>query len=153
MKKIFLSLLLTVCCALVTMAAEPTGKALTFRGQAKSYLQSEGYMPQIDSDGDLQFKSGGRTLYIRFNNYGPGVYMDMFFMLGIEDSSMNKVRRAADDAQKSLKFVRVDILNEEALTIDVVQYLSNFEDFKENCAEYIDIILTCRQRFLDNYNE
>ncbi len=152
MKKILFALLLFVFGAMTVSAEAPTGKALTFQNQVKSYLQSEGYMPEIDKDGDIHFKTEGRNIYIALQNWGSGVYMDMYFILGLEDSNISKVRRAADDAQKSLKFVRVDVMSEEQLTIDVVQYFSSFNDFKENFKDFLDIIMKCRQRTLDNYN-
>ena len=40
---------------------------LRLRGDIKNYLQQEGYMPEIDSDGDIKFKKEGDTFYVKIN--------------------------------------------------------------------------------------
>ena len=153
MKRILWIMMAAVLGIASAFAAAPTGKALTFQGQVKAYLQSEGYVPEIDGDGDIKFKAEGHTLYISLSNWNSGVYMDMYTILGISDSNLAKVRRAADDAQKSLKFCRVDIMSEETMTVDVTEYFTSITEFKEVFSDFLDIIMKGRKRFLENYND
>lgn len=153
MKKNFFLLMLAAIFSVTAFAATPTGKALTFQEQTMTYLKNEGYVPQIDPDGDIMFKSEGKTIYIEYSNFGPGVYMDMYCLVGIEDSNMNKLRRAADEAQRSLKFVRIDIVSEETATINIKQYLSTMADFKENGTFFVRVILDCNKKLRELYND
>ncbi len=152
MKKFLFSLMLAVICSVSAFAERPTGKALTFQNQTMEYLKNEGYVPQIDSDGDLMFKSEGKTIYVDYTNFGPGVYMDMYCLVGIEDSNMSKLRRAADEAQGGLKFVRIDFISEDTVAITIKQYLSNMEDFKENGTFFVRILLDCNKKLRELYN-
>ncbi len=91
MKRFFFALVCTVISLCAAVAEPPTGKAATMQNQVKSYLQTEGYVPTIDSDGDIKFKSEGRTYYISMQNYDSAVYIDFYTLLDISDSNIGKV--------------------------------------------------------------
>jgi hypothetical protein len=131
--------------------SDTTGKASTWTSMVKSHLINEGYAPSIDSDGDIKFKAEGRTYYIAIVNYEEGVYMDMFMLINIEDESQSKVRIAAMETQKSLKFVRFEV-SSESLSIDVMHYFDTLSTFKTMFPNMLSIIQTARTRFIDKYN-
>jgi len=153
MKRFLFALVCTVISLCQAMAEPPTGKAATMLNQVKSYLQTEGYVPTIDSDGDIKFKSEGRTYYISLQNYDNAVYIDFYTLLDISDSNIGKVRIAADKAQTSLKFARVDVVSNSTLSFDVVGYYESISTFK---AMFENMLLICnmaRERYIENYNE
>ena len=42
-------------------ADDLTSSQLKLRNEIKAFLQEEGFMPEIDSDGDIKFKKEGST--------------------------------------------------------------------------------------------
>lgn len=128
-----------------------TGNALTMRTSIQSYLRSEGYVPEIDNDGDIKFKYEGRTWYIRLQNYDDFVYVDTFYMLDLTDGNMAEVRKAADRAQVAYKFVRCDISG-NTLSISVVLPIKTITQYKEMFANILSVIGFTKQKFLEEYN-
>lgn len=68
MKKTTIILLLSLLCSFVAKA-DLSQKALNMRSQIKSYLNTEGYSPSIDSDGDIAFTYDGGKFYVHFQDY------------------------------------------------------------------------------------
>lgn len=150
MKKLLLTLLLAVI-GLAASASDTTGKALSMRTSVKSYLSSEGYLPKIDNDGDIAFKYQGSNYYITFQNWRNQVYVEIFSLLDIEGANMGQVRRAANEAQKSLKFVRCDVLT-SSISINIAIPAQTSSDFTSHFSTFLDIIKTCKERCKENYN-
>ena len=48
-------------------ADELDADQLNLRGEIVQFLKEEGFVPSIDSDGDIKFKKEGRSYYIRVN--------------------------------------------------------------------------------------
>lgn len=153
MKKFLIALICMVLALPALHAEEPTGRALSMRSKVQTVLQREGYVPSVDNDGELKFKAEGRTYYASFQNYDDGVYIDFYMLMDISDSNMVNLRKAANDAQTSLKFVRVDIVSDSTMSIDVVGYYETVSTFETLLPEMLRIISTARQRVLDNYQE
>lgn len=151
MKKAYL-LLLALFAALAAYAGDNTGKALTVRSGIKSYLQSQGYVPSIDSDNDITFKVEGRNYYITCDNYDDGVYVNFYSLLGTEGSPASAVRRAAAEAQKSLKYLRIDMYDNR-IAMKVVGYVDSSWEFTRMFSNYLDVLQTGRSRVLEYYEE
>ena len=45
-------------------ARDLNSEQLALRNEIMSFLKEEGYMPEIDSDGDIKFKSEGNDFYV-----------------------------------------------------------------------------------------
>ena len=152
MKKLILALAFALMSVFASYAGEDTGLALTVRTGIKAYLTNQGYVPSIDNDNDISFKAEGRSYYISCVNFGSDVYIDFYTLLSVEGSNMANVRVAADEAQKSLKMLRIDVLQSN-LSIGVVMLVSKASDFNKHFSDLLDIIMTGRTRVLDNYSE
>ena len=64
MKKVVSVLVMVFCCIAMLQAKEFTTKQKQLRTNIVSFLKTEGYMPEIDSDGDIKFKSEGSVYYV-----------------------------------------------------------------------------------------
>ncbi|MBO4955808.1 MAG: hypothetical protein J6C77_05340 [Muribaculaceae bacterium] len=53
--------------------AELSQKALNMRSQIKSYINSLGYSPYIDEDGDISFTYDGSSYYMHLQDYKDAV--------------------------------------------------------------------------------
>lgn len=69
MKKLFSTLLLVFFFTSFQAFAdgEFTTRQLALRSEIQSFLKQEGFMPEIDSDGDIKFKREGNTYYVRID--------------------------------------------------------------------------------------
>ena len=151
MKKIILLVVLTIM-GMSAYASDTSGKALTMRTALKSYLQSEGYAPSIDSDGDIAFKYQGSNYYIICENWNNMVYVNIFSLLDIEGALMSKVRKAADEAQKGWKFVRINV-NAKSASIAITMPAQSASDVKPVLGQFLSIIANAKSDFKDNYND
>lgn len=151
MKKILLAIVLTLMTLSAYAEDTLSGAALSMRSSIVSYLRSEGYMPEIDSDGDIKFKKEGRAYYISLDNYSGMVYVDTFYMMDIEDSSMLKVRIAADKAQSSYKFIRCDV-SEKVLYFKVSLPIKTIGDYKGMFDNILSVISLAKDKCIEEYN-
>lgn len=154
MKKILFTLIACLTFSLAGFAkSDTTGKAATFTTQIKNYLTAEGYQPSLDDDGEIKFKSQGKTFYISVKNYDDGVCVDIYNTLGIADSNLSKVRIAADNAQMAYKWVRVDIDSSEMCSFNVWHYFDSMVQFKAMFPNFISVIRSVRDKMVDEYND
>lgn len=151
MKKILLALLL-VFIGLNASAGDSTGKALSVRTSLKSWLQSEGYAPKIDSDGDISFKYQGATYWIACENWRSQVYTTIFSQLDTEGASMSRLRLAADEAQREYKFVRLNV-NKSNVTIAIAIPVQSSSEFTNFFSSFTDIISSAKKMCKDIYNQ
>lgn len=72
-KVIYLIAILSSFCVCSYAEKSFSAEQLALRNSLKSFLQSEGFVPTIDSDGDIKFKRNGDTYYILVsdNNKSP----------------------------------------------------------------------------------
>lgn len=69
MKKIVLYITIMFCFGYSVFAQsnDLTRSQISLRDNIKSYLRTEGFQPEIDSDGDIKFKRQGKTYFIRIS--------------------------------------------------------------------------------------
>lgn len=140
MKKFILFFLIAFVSVSASYASDTTGRASTFAGQIKSYLRSEGYAPDVDSDNDIFFKYEGKKYYISVENYDNGVYVKTFRFVNGDDYSMSALCKAANEAQRSYKFIRIDVLDNKGVSIGVCQYFSTFTTYKTIFSDMLTVI-------------
>ena len=98
MKKLFSTLLLVFFFTSFQAFAdgEFTTRQLALRSEIQSFLKQEGFMPEIDSDGDIKFKREGNTYYVRIDkaNKSP-MYVRLQSYYSYSDNlSKNKISAA-----------------------------------------------------------
>lgn len=151
MKKLLLLVLLMVGC-IGAQADDLTGKAKTMRSEVMNYLRSEGYLPKIDSDGDIEFKKEGVKYWISLDNYNSGVYINTYSSMGTDNASMFRVRQAANTAQRKYKFVRCNVY-ESNVVIGVPVAVTTLYQYKEFLPDIFDIIKSAKSTMKEEYNE
>lgn len=152
MKKFFLMMAMALI-GLSAWAGDTTGNAVIVRNAIKAHLTSEGYAPTIDDDGDIKFKVEGYNYYISCENWRDHVYIDTFRIMDIDDASVTAVRRCADEAQTSYKFVRCNIYEESVLVgIPVSVPGTNTSIFTDKLSIYISVIQDTIKKLKECYN-
>ena len=131
MKKL-ISLFLCIL-ALSTMTAHAddfTSAQLKLRGELKQFLQEEGFMPEIDSDGDIGFKREGDKYYILIDEVDTSpfyVTLSKYFSYGEQYNRQNIARGLETlNLKKGVKTVLFD--NSYALQAEM--YLVSSDSFK-----------------------
>lgn len=135
-------------------ASDTDGNALTVRNSVRNYLSSEGYTPSIDSDGDIKFKSEGKTFYIYIENWGGDVYLKLYSNFSIDDSyDRCTLLRAANKAQDSLKFARIYV-GSDYISYEMAMCIkgTNYSQFTSDFSVYLSILNTARTRVNENYD-
>lgn len=150
MKRILLIALVAMF-GLNAWASDDTGKALTVRSAVKSFLQTEGYAPKIDSDNDLAFKYQGSNYYISFENWNNQVYVNVFSQLTTEGASVARLRVAADEAQRDYKFVRINV-NKTNVSIIISLSVQSSSELTRNLLKYLDIVSEAKAECKELYN-
>jgi hypothetical protein len=89
------------------------------------FLTQEGYRPSIDEDGDILFKSEGKTLCLSFDEQDEQfvrLYMPNFW--GIDDEEERRlVEQACLETTKSMKVAKVFPIEDSVWTaVELFQY-------------------------------
>lgn len=131
MKKLFCFLAIIISSALVSVRADELNSSqLKLRNEIKTFLQEEGYMPEIDSDGDIAFKKEGDKYYVIVNSSDSSpmyVTLSKFFSYGEKDNR-HAIASGLERANL-IKGVKV-ILFEKRYILQAEMYLVNSESFK-----------------------
>lgn len=82
-----------LCMGTVRAANDLNPEQTRLRSDIQSYLRAEGYMPEIDSDGDIMFKKEGAVYYVSINpNDENPMYGILFRVFNYpEDYSRNTI--------------------------------------------------------------
>ena len=64
MKKVIFLIALVTLSISSALAQDFTSAQLRVRNEIKQFIAEEGYVPTIDSDGDIKFKKSGTTYYV-----------------------------------------------------------------------------------------
>jgi hypothetical protein len=103
----------------------------TLQKMYMSYLVDEGYKPEIDPDGDIRFKSEGRTCYITIDEKDTLYFRLLMPRIWTIDNEVErrKVLVAADQATFSCKVAKVYTLK-DSVSVSVELFVAKPEDFK-----------------------
>lgn len=131
---------------------ELDSKGIALRTGVLKFLKSEGYAPTVDKDGDINFKKEGKNYYVSFQTYGDEYYVETYGLLNTEDSNQTSVLKAANKTQVSLKFVRCDVGN-TYVSFGCTQLITSASQYSHTFEDFMRILLTARERILENYSE
>lgn len=153
MKKILFVIVVILATSLSGFASDDlSSRGISVRKNIMTFLREQGYVPSLESDGDISFKSEGKSFYVSFQNFGDELYVETYGLLGTEDSDHNKVLAAANKAQKSLKFVRCDV-SDTYVSFGCVQLISSVAAYEHTFSDFMLILSTARERILEYYSE
>ena len=142
MKKLFSTLLLVFFFTSFQAFADDvfTTRQLALRSEVQSFLKQEGFMPEIDADGDIRFKREGSTYYIHIDksNKSPMYLTLQSYFNYTDDLSKSKVSAALADLNM-WKAVKV-VLYRNQFAIQAEMFLTNSEAFKTVFYKLIGIV-------------
>ena len=127
----YLLLALIQLCALQTLMADDLNSAqLKLRSDIQTFLKEEGFMPEIDSDGDIKFKKEGFTYYVSVssNDESP-MYITLFCPFSYPDDITRETLFMASAELNKYKGVKV-MCYDKSYNIQCNMYLTTAEPFK-----------------------
>jgi hypothetical protein len=125
---------------------------LDLRTDVFNFLKVEGYMPEIDSDGDIKFKSQGQEMYFSVSESNTNPMHVILFMYFSKPSGYSEecILKAGSELnkQKGAKVVFFDdsfmitsemfVRHSEAVLEAFYSMMENIEEVKDNFIDYCD---------------
>lgn len=126
-------LLFFICLAIYTSIVAQdkfNGEQLKLRSDIESFLREEGFMPQIDSDGDIAFKKDGDRYYVIIDSRDTSPFyitLSKFYSYG-EGLNRHNISEKLDELNLK-KAVKV-LLNDKSYVLQSEMFIINAESFK-----------------------
>ena len=123
----------------------------------KSPLSAEGYIANLDKDGDIIFKAQGKYIYISLQE-GDENYIRIFLdsHVSIDTTSEYELLKILNKTSKKYKCVKCIFLynNENFFYFRTsIECFNNNEIFKQSFLRYIDIVISSAYEIGQKLNE
>ena len=123
----------------------------------KSLLSAEGYIANLDKDGDIIFKAQGKYIYISLQE-GDENYIRIFLdsHVSIDTTSEYELLKILNKTSKKYKCVKCTFLynNENFFYFrTAIECFNNNEIFKQSFLRYIDIVTSSAYEIGQKLNE
>jgi hypothetical protein len=150
MKKMYALMVCMAVCGAALFAQTKSG----LQEMYMDYLRQEGYAPSVDSDGDVAFKSDGRTYYIIVDEGDPVYFKILFpnFWKIESEAERAKASTVIMTVNRVVKVIKVYIGSNDSASIIADIYLNTPESFNNRFPRMLSAIQTARQRFIDGMN-
>jgi hypothetical protein len=137
-----------------------TAKAQTYTKQQlqeiySSHLANEGFRPKIDNDGDISFRSEGRTFWIQIYENDP-TFFSMFMGFIQEDKSPQmRLRRleGCNIANQKIKVIKCHLDKDGDPIFGAEMFLANPGDFKTNLSHLLRAIEGSYKEYRSQYSQ
>lgn len=130
MKKIFLFFIATFYSLTISYADELNANQLHLRTQISNFLKEEGFVPEIDSDGDIKFKYEGKSYYVSVSSTdNTPMYVTMFRPFEYPTEYSKETVKMASAELNLYKGVKLICLN-NSFRIQAELYINDAEAFK-----------------------
>ena len=151
MKQVIITLVigLLLPVALKAQNREHSAEQLELRTELFNFLKVEGFMPEIDSDDDIKFKSEGQTLFIRVSkNDDSPMFVSFFQEFGYPEEYSRETFLVATRELNFYKGVKV-LCFDNAFRITAEMFVRNAEAVKTVFYRLREIIEDLRSDVLD----
>ncbi|WP_257658969.1 YbjN domain-containing protein [Parapedobacter lycopersici] len=121
-----------------------------------SHLQKQGYQPEIDSDGDIEFKAEGNTFYIIVDEDDLESFRILYPSFWEIESLSEKaqVYNVVNYINRTTKIAKAYLnSSEDNVSMDVNIFIAEPEDFKPHFRRMVNLLIAERREFIDKMNE
>lgn len=128
----------------VAMADGLTSAQLKLRDDVFMFLKEEGYVPEIDSDGDIKFKKEGIVYYVSINekNETP-MYLVLEAVFPYTATNTHAKVVGALEEMNMYKAVKI-LCFDKSYSCRAEMFLTNAEHFKYTFYKHIDQIMAMK---------
>lgn len=146
---LILGLLILPMVSFAQSGSDFTSEQLTLRTSLFNFLKEEGFMPELDSDGDIKFKSEGQTYFISVSKTDENpMYIVLFRQFNNPDEYSAETIAMASTKLNFYKGVKV-LCFDKSFRIGAELYVRNAEPVKSAFYKLKDIIDSVKSDFLD----
>ncbi len=146
-----LSIALVALTLVVTAQAQsPEPTTADLQAMYMAYLTKEGYRPTVDDDGDVVFKSEGRTYFIDVEADDPGYFRIALPNIWAIESpeERQQVLAACDHSNATAKVAKCYIVRDQ-VWVGIEVFLANPDDFGHIFARSLSAVNTGTSLFAD----
>jgi hypothetical protein len=130
--KYILGLVLAFAVALPALSQDTSKEKKALQKMYMDYLEEEGYKPEIDSDGDVQFKAEGKTYFINVVEDDPTYFRVVLANIWpIESEDERAQCLIAVDHSNAKAKVTKSYLVKDNIWVGIELFLPEASDFKE----------------------
>ena len=134
---------------IIAYADDLTPSQLKLRNEIKAFLQEEGFMPEIDSDGDIKFKKEGSIYYIKvYSSDTSPMYVALSLGFNKPEGYSDEAIKIAANELNLYKGVKV-LCMDNGFSIRGEMYLVSSEAFKYSFYKLMSQISNVRDDFMD----
>ena len=139
MKKICLVMFVMLLSAASTFAQKDlTSTQLRLRNEMQSYIRAEGFVPEIDGDGDIKFKKEGLTYYVSIDERDTSPMYIRLFRYHSYNSSRTHAKIVAHAADFCLKKMAKVVCFDDSYYVQSEMYLTESSAFKNIFYKMLD---------------
>jgi hypothetical protein len=148
-----LGLLLGVFLCVAGLSAAQTKNEL--QQMYMDYLKEQGYVPSLDSDGDVSFKIEGRGYYIIIDESDPTYFLILYpnFWEIESEEERQKASAVIMNVNRTTKVAKAYITSLDNTCIETAILLNTPNDFSRHFSRMISMTQTARRQFIDGMNE
>lgn len=127
-----LGILFLFCAPLLAAAQDTSKEKAAMQKMYVDFLSEEGYRPEIDSDGDVQFKAEGRTYFINVVEDDPTYFRVVLANIWPIESEDERVQcLVAVDYSNAKAKVTKSYLVKDNIWVGIETFIPEAEDFKK----------------------
>ena len=149
MKKLALTLclLFSMC---FSFAAELNSAQERLRNDIMNYIRREGFVPEIDNDGDIRFKKEGTTYFVRVDAKETNPMYVVFFCLYNKPSnySVDAVRLATAELNQ-YKGVKTVVYDTGTISVESNMFMNDAEPFRAGFYRILQLFGYVEEDILD----
>lgn len=149
MKRFITMLIVGLVISTISMAQELNDEQLTLRTDLVNFLKVEGFMPEIDTDGEIKFKSEGTMYYIKVSPTDKDpMYVTIIRRFGYPENYSPETLVMATKELNMYKGVKV-LCFEESFQVRAELYVRNSEAVKSVLYKLLNNISNAVSDVLD----
>ena len=124
------------------------------RSDIMNYLKVEGFMPEIDSDGDIRFKKEGTVFFVRVDpDENSPMYVALFSLYNKPSNYSSDVVKLASAELNFYKGVKTIVYDDGTISVQADFFMNDVSTFKAAFYKLItnfgfveeDILSECRE--------
>jgi hypothetical protein len=151
MKKVYVLMVCMMLCGAALFAQT----ARELQDMYMDYLREEGYVPSVDSDGDIAFKVEGGSYYIIVDEDDPTYFIILY--PNFWEIESEEERALASDVimyvNDTTKVAKIYITSWDDTSIEAGIFLNTAEDFVHHFPRMMTVMRLARQKFIDGMDE
>ena len=156
MKKAMLFVLCLIATTLAFAQKDLNSSQLKLRTEIFNFLKEEGFMPEIDSDGDIKFKRQGGVYFVVISdaNTSP-MYMALEEYVSVPDRySETVLRLASERLTERYKAIKCNYMaSSKTLRLAGEMFLRSAEAFKEVFYKLVSVMDTVEDKIIETCDE